>query len=191
MLFTGRKTSDDARLRQAGNHSCYNFSEMHRYNWPLVLLRNFFALVCAFCFAIISYSGSELSAQICNPTWRLAFSFVVIVLSTLAVIEVLHWTAWFLWEQFQQDRNHLLGAAPRILFKPFRLKVFVLGLVAGGLLLLLSAYVGGPTPCAPVRSDRGSWRFFVGSLAFGVGLLSFANGLVYEDHPSSSPTAED
>ena len=147
---------------------------MRRYNWTLVLLRDFFALVVAFCFAILSYSGTELSAQICNPTWRVAFSYVAIVLSTLTAIEVLHWAAWFWRERFEQDRKHLQEdeeAVPRILFKPFRPKVFVLSLIVGFSLLLLSAYVGGPNPCAPLRSDRGFWRFFVGSLAFGVGLL--------------------
>ena len=160
---------------------------MRRYNWPLVLLRDLFALVVAFCFAILDYSGTERSAQICNPTWRVVFSYVAIVFSTLTVIEVLRWAAWLWRERFQQDRKDLRGdeeATPRILFKPFRVKVFAMGLIAGLCLLILSAYVGGPNPCTPLRSDPGLWRFVFGSLAFGVGLLSIANGLVYDEFPS-------
>ena len=103
-------------------------------------------------------------------------------MAALILIEVCCWTIWLLREVLQRSRKlpQLDEAPVALVFININdIKTGILNLAAGLFLLWLSIFVGGPTPCEPLRQG---WRWsFLGSVICGLGVLAIANGIVREE----------
>jgi len=161
---------------------------MRRYHWKFVIVRDFVALLAAFIWALRNYTDRWSSQKSCDPTWQGFLSYVVLVVAALILIEVCCWTIWRLGGLFQ--RSHKLSQLDEdptasVFIIMTDLKTFILNLAAGLLLLLLSVFVGGPTPCEPLNNHGWSWSLFLGSAICGLAVLSIANGFVREQRPAT------
>jgi hypothetical protein len=161
-----------------------DFTQMRRYHWKFVIGRDFFALLAAFIWALRNYTDRWDSKKICNPTWQGFLSYVVLVVAALILIELCCWTIWLLRgvsrrsRKLQQLDEH---PTPSVFINTNDLKAGVLNLAAGLLLLWLSIFAGGPTPCEPLRTHGRPWSLFLGSILCGLGILTIANGCVREE----------
>jgi len=156
---------------------------MIQYHWKFVLARDFFALLAALAWSVQSYAGTIFRPRICNPTWAGFLSFAALVIATLAVIEFFGWTIWFLRRMSQ--RSYMRPVAGDVTFLVLvntrNIRGSLLKFVAGLLLVVLSKFVGGPSPCEPLHRDPWSWPFLLGCLICGLGFLTIADGCVREE----------
>ncbi len=156
---------------------------MNQYHWKFVLVRDLFAFVAALVWSVRSYAGTIFRPGICNPTWAGFLSFVALVIATLAVIEFFAWAIWLL--RTMSQRSYMSPVAGDrtflVLVNTRNIKGSLLKFVAGLLLVLLSIFVGGPSPCGPLHREPWSWPFFLGCLICGLGFLTIADGCVREE----------
>ena len=156
---------------------------MLRYHWKLVFAKDLVAILAALVWALRSYTDAWEHTKKCDPSWYGFLSYVALLIAVLTVIEIFRWAIWVLRGVFHKRREPLqLGKATTslILINAVNLKSSLLSLAAGLVLLLLSNFAGGLTPCEPLHPNFWSWSFVLGSVICGLGLLTIANGLIHE-----------
>jgi hypothetical protein len=155
---------------------------MRRYHWKFVLVRDLFALLAALVWALRSYTDAWDRTKRCDPTWQWFLSYVLSIVAVLTAIEVIRWTAWFFRRfRHRDERIHVEDANSLVFINSRNFRVALLDVAAGLLLLLLSVFLGGPTPCEDSYRNIWSWSFVLGCLVFGLGFLTIANGLIREE----------
>jgi hypothetical protein len=155
-----------------------------------VLVRDLFALLAALLWALRSYTDAWDRTKRCDPTWQGFLSYVVLIVAALTAIEMFRWAVWRLRRVFRRGDKQIQAedTTSLVFINSTNLKVALLNVAAGALLLLLSVFLGGPTPCEELHRNIWSWSFVLGCLICGLGFLRIANGLIREESSASGLT---
>jgi hypothetical protein len=156
---------------------------MRRYHWKLVLVRDLFALLAALLWALRSYTDAWDRTKRCDPTWQGFVSYVLLIVAVLTAIEIVRWAVWLFRRVFRHGDKHIHAedTTSFVLINSTNIKVALLNVAGGALLLLLSVFLGGPTPCEEPSRNIWSWSFVLGCLFCGLGFLTIATGLIREE----------
>jgi hypothetical protein len=159
------------------------YAQMLPHHWKLILVRDFLAIMVALAWALLSYAGRWNVEKLCDPTWQGFFLYVVLLVGALAAIELFLWMVSRLYSAYRRvdgQSEEVEGESSIILATSVNFKSWILNFGGGLLLLRLSVYLGGPSPCEPTHPERAIWSYLGGCLASGLGCLCIARGLIRE-----------
>jgi NADH:ubiquinone oxidoreductase subunit 5 (subunit L)/multisubunit Na+/H+ antiporter MnhA subunit len=159
---------------------------MPQYHWKFVFAKDFVAILAASVGALRSYTDSWDHLKTCDPAWKTFVLYLAVIAVALTVIEISRWAVWLVRGELRKGDSQpqeSSGAPSLVLINSSNLKIAFLFFLAGAPLLVLSHFLGGPTPCMPLAQSF-SIPFALGSIAFALGLLMIASGLIHEAPPA-------
>jgi len=156
---------------------------MFKYNWRRVLFRDVCVLLIGTAFIVVTgFTGNELMPPKCNAAAQGLLSSLAILMSTIALVEILRWTGWRLRRRAteggaqsqvdgdaSQASSEESSASPTVRF--LKLNPYYWKFVIAVALVFISIDLGPPNPCELLHLDSSSVRVLVGNLAFVCGFL--------------------
>ena len=165
------------------NHACYTLSEMVRYNWRQVLVRDFGVLVMGTALIVIKgVTGNGWGPPTCHASAEELFSCLAILASAVVVVEAIRWMGWRVrgvvlhggtqsqtYGDVSPTTTEENGPSPEI--QTHKANIYYWKFAITAALILGSVYLGAANPCEPLRLDSSGITVFVKNLALVCGFL--------------------